>query len=77
MIITCTESKIIHMTEKIEINQTVPRKSLAKIMGVHPKTVKRWEEQYGWTVYDMNGRNKRLIRSEVEESLKLTLPENI
>ena len=56
------------MTEKIEINQTVPRKSVAKILGVHPKTVKRWEEQYGWTVYDMNGRNKRLIRSEVEES---------
>ena len=48
-----------------------PRK-IADLMEVRPRTVKKWEEKFGWEPLWFSHKMKRYRRAEVEKSLGIS-----
>lgn len=63
------------MSKNIKAEDLIPPQIVAEFLDVTVKTVSRWEKKHNWTIVRLNERLKRLLKSEVEETLGVRFPE--
>ena len=65
--------KTIQSEDKVSIHDLISSKKLEEAFDVHHRTIKRLEKRYGWTPVKINDRFLRYRKSQVEDSLGISL----
>ena len=58
---------------KVSIHDLISSRKLEDAFDVSHRTIKRWEKRYGWEPIRINDRFLRYRKSQVEDSLGISL----